>query len=112
MHRVEWVAGCVPNPLSLPATQHPARPCARVDSLVDDRDALDQHIWYPVGSQLSELLAILSNREADRYFPERMKSETRSAIASVVAFVLARMQSGMMEASTTRSPSRPCTRPY
>ena len=33
------------------------------------------------------------------YIPDRMKSETRSPIMSVVAFVLARMQSGMMEAS-------------
>ena len=30
----------------------------------------------------------------------------------VVALVLARITSGMMEASTTRSPSSPCTRQY
>ena len=41
-----------------------------------------------------------------------MKSETRSPIIMVVTLVLARMQSGMMEASTTRIPSSPWTFPY
>ena len=46
------------------------------------------------------------------YLPSLMKSLTRSPIIIVVTLVLARMQSGMMDASTTRSPSRPCTLPY
>jgi hypothetical protein len=46
------------------------------------------------------------------YFPCRIKSATCSPIMMVVAFVLARMQSGMIEASATRRPSSPCTRPY
>ena len=33
-------------------------------------------------------------------------------IAIVVAFVLERVTLGMIEASTTRKPSIPCTRPY
>ena len=41
-----------------------------------------------------------------------MNSETRSPIIMVVTLVLARMQSGMMDASTTRMFSRPCTLPY
>ena len=40
-----------------------------------------------------------------------MKSDTRSPIAMVVTLVLARTQLGMMDASTTRSPSRPWTFP-
>ena len=51
------------------------------------------------------------SREA-AYLPSLIKSATRSPIIMVVAFVLARMQSGMMEASATQRPSSPCTRPY
>ena len=40
-----------------------------------------------------------------------MKSATRSPIIIVVTLVLARMQSGMMEASATLRPSRPWTLP-
>src|SRR5262245_10051223 len=46
------------------------------------------------------------------YLPSLIKSATRSPIIMVVAFVLARMQSGMMEASATQRPSSPWTRPY
>src|SRR2546428_517881 len=41
-----------------------------------------------------------------------MKSATRSAIIMVVALVLARITSGITEASATRRPSRPYTRQY
>ena len=44
--------------------------------------------------------------------PSSIQSTTRSAIMMVVAFVLARTTSGMMEASTTRSPFRPWSRQY
>src|SRR5215831_5299342 len=52
-----------------------------------------------------------------RYLPPahalwRMKSATCSAIIMVVALVLARMQSGITDASATRSPSSPYTRQY
>ena len=50
--------------------------------------------------------------QAAGYCPCCIKSATCSPIIMVVAFVLARMQSGMMEASAMRSPSSPCTRPY
>ena len=46
-----------------------------------------------------------------RYFPTLRKSATRSPIIIVVALVLARMQSGMIEASAIRRFSSPCTRP-
>lgn len=46
------------------------------------------------------------------YFPALMNSAIRSPIIIVVTFVLARMQSGIMDASATRRPSRPCTLPY
>lgn len=46
-----------------------------------------------------------------RYFSALRKSATRSPIIMVVAFVLARIQSGMMEASAIRRFSSPCTRP-
>ena len=39
--------------------------------------------------------------------PALISSATRSPIIIVVTFVLARMQSGMMEASATRKPSSP-----
>src|SRR5712691_11980025 len=39
-------------------------------------------------------------------------SATRSAIMIVVALVLERVTLGMIEASTTRKPWIPCTRPY
>src|SRR5712692_5171275 len=42
----------------------------------------------------------------------RMKSATRSAIIMVVALVLARITSGITEASATRRPSSPYTRQY
>src|SRR5215470_11479194 len=42
----------------------------------------------------------------------RMKSATRSAIIMVVALVLARITSGITDASATRSPSSPYTRQY
>src|SRR6266704_3489200 len=47
-----------------------------------------------------------------RYLPALRKSATRSPIIIVVALVLARMQSGMIEASAIRRLSSPCTRPY
>lgn len=40
-----------------------------------------------------------------------IQSAMRSAIIKVVALVLARMQLGMIDASTTRRPSNPRTRP-
>ena len=40
-----------------------------------------------------------------------IRSEMRSPIIMVVTLVLARMQSGIMEASTTRSPRSPCILP-
>jgi hypothetical protein len=46
------------------------------------------------------------------YFPCLMKSATRSPIIIAVTLVLARGQSGMIEASTTRRPPRPWTFPY
>ena len=39
------------------------------------------------------------------------RSAIRSPIIMQVALVFARMQSGMIEASATRMPSSPCTRP-
>src|ERR1700675_4049653 len=41
-----------------------------------------------------------------------IQSATRSAIMIVVALVLERVTLGMIEASTTRKPSIPCTRQY
>src|SRR3954449_13065419 len=46
------------------------------------------------------------------YLPALMKSAIRSPIIMVVTLVFARMQSGMIEASTTRRPWRPWTLPY
>ncbi len=43
------------------------------------------------------------------YFPSLMKSAQRSPIIMVVALVLARMQSGITDASATRRPSTPLT---
>ena len=43
------------------------------------------------------------------YLPSRIKSATRSASMMMVALVLARTMSGIAAASTTRSPSIPCT---
>jgi hypothetical protein len=43
------------------------------------------------------------------YRPSFIQSATRSAIMIVVVLVLARMTSGITEASTTLSPSTPCT---
>ena len=43
------------------------------------------------------------------HLPSLIQSETRSAIIMVVALVLARITSGMTEASTTRRPSSPRT---
>ena len=40
-----------------------------------------------------------------------MKSAMCSPIIMTVTFMFARTQSGIMEASTTRSPSIPCTLP-
>src|ERR1051326_2545528 len=41
-----------------------------------------------------------------------IQAATRSAIMIVVALVLERVTLGMIEASTTRNPSIPCTRQY
>ena len=49
--------------------------------------------------------------QATVYRPSLIKSATRSPIIMVVAFVLARIQSGMIEASATQRPSSPWTRP-
>ena len=46
------------------------------------------------------------------YRPAIIQSATRSAIIIVVALVLALTTSGITEASTTRSPSSPCTQQY
>src|SRR5919199_5695881 len=46
-----------------------------------------------------------------RHRPPRISSAMRSPIIIAVALVLARTQSGMMEASATRKPSMPRTRP-
>ncbi len=45
------------------------------------------------------------------YNPWQMKSAMRSPMTMVVTLVLALMQSGMIEASATRSPSSPWTLP-
>jgi hypothetical protein len=45
------------------------------------------------------------------YTPWRIKSAIRSPMTMVVTLVLARIQSGMIEASATRKPSMPWTRP-
>ena len=50
--------------------------------------------------------------ERVNYRPCFIKSLTCSPITIVVTLVLARMQSGIMEASTTLNPVRPCTWPY
>src|SRR5215510_9129280 len=47
----------------------------------------------------------------EAHLPWRMKSAMRSPIIMVVTLVLARIQSGIMEASTTRRFCRPCTWP-
>ena len=44
--------------------------------------------------------------------PRKTNSATRSPIIIDVAFVFARMQSGMIEASATRKPSTPRARAY
>ncbi|GIS95361.1 MAG: hypothetical protein CM1200mP22_25980 [Dehalococcoidia bacterium] len=45
------------------------------------------------------------------YLPSLIKSETRPAIIIVVTFVFARMQSGIIDASTIRRFSNPLTLP-
>jgi hypothetical protein len=49
---------------------------------------------------------------AEQWYRYFIQSATRSAIMIVVALVLERVTLGMIEASTTRNPSIPCTRPY
>ena len=46
------------------------------------------------------------------YFPWHMKSAIRSPIINTVGLIGARTRVGMIEASTTRNPSRPWTLPY
>jgi hypothetical protein len=48
-----------------------------------------------------------SNLAGAAYLPSLIKSAIRSPIIMVVAFVLARMQSGMMEASALQRPLSP-----
>ena len=50
---------------------------------------------------------VRSSRRRAPYIPVRIKSATRTPIIMAVTLVLARTQSGMMEASTTRKPSIP-----
>ena len=47
--------------------------------------------------------------KGDAYLPSLIQSATRSPIMIVLVLVLARITSGITEASTTRSPSRPWT---
>ena len=54
----------------------------------------------------------VAQRGEPPYLPCLIQSATRSPIIMVVTLVLARMQSGMIEASTTRRPSIPWTLPY
>ena len=76
------------------------------------RDALPGHggsevvsSEHPRGSGGHGLMAIPAV-----YRPAFIQSATRSAIIIVVALVFALITSGITEASTTRRPSRPCTR--
>src|SRR5262249_49263800 len=50
--------------------------------------------------------------QEEAYCPWRIKSAIRSPSIIVVTLVLARIQLGIMEASTTRRLCRPCTLPY
>jgi hypothetical protein len=46
------------------------------------------------------------------YFPWRMSAAMRSPIITTVGLIGARTRLGMIDASTMRNPSRPCTLPY
>src|SRR5262249_40607455 len=61
---------------------------------------------------LLSLYRIFLARLRWRYLPSRIKSATRSPIIMVVALVLARITSGITDASATRSPASPYTWQY
>src|SRR6266704_839700 len=67
-----------------------------------------QVVQHSVGNLDSEWFYVHNSL----YLPALIKSATRSPIIIVVALVLARIQSGMMEASAIHRPSSPWTRPY
>ena len=65
------------------------------------------------GSGARHAVPLENNQDGPgNYRPCFMKSLTCSPITIVVTLVLARMQSGIMEASTTLNPVTPCTLPY
>ena len=81
--------------------QHPL--CIQDFSTRDD--VIFAHRWEPLGPAMHR--AACRKRGEPPYLPCLIQSATRSPIIMVVTLVLARMQSGMIEASTTRIPSNP-----